>query len=325
MKKITKLVILFLCCILNATGCNDKKDDSIASGKAGELTWVISEDSILTISGKGDMPNYGNNIMIPEHGIIQPWPSNFTAVVIEDGITSVGAFAFQEHTALKSVKISNTVTKISGYSFIGCSNLTSVTFGYSVERISGRAFERTGLSSVAIPASVKTIGDGAFSSFNLTSFDVDNKNTEYCSEDGVLFNKTQTLLINYPMKKPGETYTFPSTVTEIGSGAFGGVYELTSIIIPNTVAKIEEQTFSHCSSLTSVTIPSSVKEITSNAFNGCSNLKEFINHRIQPQSLIYIFEGVNKEECVLFVPAGSEVVYRKAEGWKEFVNIKAIQ
>jgi hypothetical protein len=87
---------------------------------------------------------------------------------------------------------------------------------------------------------------------------------------GVLFNQSQTTLIEYPSGKVG-SYSIPNTVTNIGPSAFYGT-SLTSVTIPNSVTSIGMDAFSYCTNLTSVTIPNSVTSIRNGAFSYCTNL-----------------------------------------------------
>jgi hypothetical protein len=130
------------------------------------------------------------------------------------------------------------------------------------------------LTSVTIPASVATIGSQPFRSCSsLTSITVDNSSTTYSSLDGVLFNKLQTTLIQYPGGKSG-SYTIPSSVTSISVAAFANCTLLTgSITIPDSVTTIDEFAFFYCLGLTSVTIPNSATIISSRSvFQSCRGL-----------------------------------------------------
>ena len=101
---------------------------------------------------------------------------------------------------------------------------------------------------------------------------MEENNQSYCSEDGVLFNKDKTELIQYPSKKADKQYVIPSSVTSIGDNAFYGCSSLTSIEIPSSVTSIGNGAFSRCSSLTSIEIPEGVTSIRNGAFSGCSSL-----------------------------------------------------
>lgn len=127
-----------------------------------EVTWKLSEDGTLTISGTGDM--------------VYSWSYNYDIkkVIIEKGITNISDNAFNECRNLVSVSIPNSVTKIEGYAFKNCSSLASVTIPNSVSDISFEAFKGcSGLTSITIPDGVTTIGDEAFSGcVSLTSITI---------------------------------------------------------------------------------------------------------------------------------------------------------
>jgi hypothetical protein len=166
------------------------------------------------------------------------------------------------------------VTSIGSYAFVGCSSLTSVTIPDSVTSIESAAFaDCSSLTSVTIPDSVTSIGNYAFVACNsLMSIGVVAGNSEYTSQDGVLFDKNKTTLIQYPAGKQNGHYSISASVTSIGNYAFWECSSLTSVTIPDSVTSIGDEAFSGCSSLTSVTIPDSVTSIEHAAFYGCSSL-----------------------------------------------------
>ena len=242
--------------------------------------------------------------------------TSLTSVTIPDSVTSIGSGAFRSCTSLTSVKIPNSVTSIGNYTFSGCTSLTSITISDSVKSIGWNAFSGctsltsvtipnsvtsidnnafrgcTNLTIVTIPNSVTSIGGYAFSKCtNLTSIDVEKDNSNYSSQDGVLFNKDKTRLIQYPIGNKRTTYNIPNNVTSIELYAFSGCTNLTSITISNSITNIGNSAFRGCTSLVSVTIPDSVTSIDVGAFEDCTSLTSITI----PNSVIsiqpYAFQG----------------------------------
>ena len=195
-------------------------------------------------------------------------------VVLPKSLKEIGDYAFYNCYNLVSVNIPDSVICIGKSAFCDCYNLTSVTIPKSVTSIGISAFYNChNLTSVTIPNSVTSIGEYAFFRCDaLTSINVDVNNPNYCSIDGVLFDKNQTTLIKYPRGKQGASYIIPNSVTSIGDDAFYGCDALTSVTIPNSVTSIGNSTFESCDKLTSVTIPNSVTSIGNSAFKNCKKL-----------------------------------------------------
>ena len=240
-----------------------------ASGTCGEnLTWEVSCEGVLTIRGTGAMDNFSFNNT--------PWHSYqhfFNSVVIENGVTNIGEWAFLYSTELTNVTIPNSLTTIGEGAFQYCSTLSSITIPSSVTTIDHAAFTSSGLTSVTIPSSVTSLGLYVFGACNrLTSIDVENSNPNYCSVDGILFNKDQTTIVQYPAGKPATTYSIPTFVHTVGIGAFLGCDNLTTVIIPTNVSTIENDAFQGCNGLTSITIPNSVTSIGRAILANCDNL-----------------------------------------------------
>src|SRR5665213_2273810 len=178
---------------------------------------------------------------------------NLTSVMIGNSVTSIGGWAFGGDN-LTSVTIGNSVTSIGDAAFYGCLNLTNITIPDSVISIGDSAFyDCESLTSVAIKSSVMNIGVSAFNfCLSLRGITVDTNNPSYSSVDGVLFDKSQATLIQYPASKAGSIYTIPDSVTNIEDFAFAGRSSLTSVTIPNGVNSLGFYTFSTDGNLTSV-------------------------------------------------------------------------
>jgi putative transposon-encoded protein len=194
----------------------------------------------------------------------------------------IGSSAFYEcnNTGFISIEIPAGVTTIGNSAFTICSSLATITFaeGSQLENVGRMAFYMcSALSAVTFPASVKAIGEDAFTRCdNLTDITVDAGNAYYASEDGVLFDKAKTTLIQYPQAKSGTAYTIPASVKTVAGYAFYGCSTLASVIIPDGVQTIGEHAFDGCSALTSVIIPDGVTEIGDYTFDNCSNLTSVI-------------------------------------------------
>lgn len=188
-------------------------------------------------------------------------------------VTSIGEGAFSVCRGLTNVLIGSDVTDIGMGAFAYCSGLTEVVIPNSVTSIDDAAFDDCGsLTTVTIGSGVTYIGIEAFDGFNqLESITVDTNNPAFCSVDGVLFNRSQTVIVDYPGGRAGD-YTIPSTVTNIGFDAFADCAGLTGVIIPDSVTSIGDGAFIECTSLTTVTIPYGVGNINANTFAGCSSL-----------------------------------------------------
>ena len=199
--------------------------------------------------------------------------TGLTSITIPDGVTSIGTGAFGGCSSLANVTIPNTVTSIGDSAFLACDALTAITLPSSLASLGDDAFSFCShLTDVLIPRSVTSIGNYVFTGCSdLTAIMVDPQNSSYSSLGGVLFDKSQTILVGYPPGLAG-SYTIPASVTNIGANAFGGCTGLASVAIPDSVTNIGAGAFENCMGLTTVTIPNSVMSIGSDAFTACPNL-----------------------------------------------------
>ena len=242
-----------------------------------EITWTLSDDGTLTISGT-DMPDYDYL-----NDILAPWDEKkINKVVIENGVTNIGNYAFCS-LPITSITIPKSVKKIGEGAFQYCSALTSITIPNSVTSIGDWAFNGSGLTSIIIPNSITSIGWNTFSGCSsLTSVTIPNSVQnigmfafEGCSAlTSVNIGNSVTSIDSYAFYRCPSlaSITIPNSVKSIGKYAFYECLGLTSVIIGNSVTSIGHSAFYCCSSLISVTIGNSVTSIGDYAFEGCSDI-----------------------------------------------------
>lgn len=108
------------------------------------------------------------------------------------------------------------------------------------------------LSSISLPKSLKKIGFKALNGTSLKEVKVAKGSKYFSTKKGVLFNKKKTTLVYYPTQKKGSSYTVPSSVKTIASGAFAGDMDIYSanphlkkLILPKKLKKVEADAFSY--------------------------------------------------------------------------------
>ncbi len=196
--------------------------------------------------------------------------------IIPGTVTNVKSSAFSYCLGLTSLTIPASVTSF-GSGLWGCDNLTTIILNSNHvidTSVSLRGAQY--VNNIFLGENVIDINEDAFTDCpNLISISVDANNPNYCSADGVLFNKDTTLLIKCMEQYQGE-YTIPNSVTTIKKKAFYKCSHLTSVTIPEGVTHIEDSTFAKCKELTTVSIPSSVTSLGKDAFSRCESLTPFI-------------------------------------------------
>jgi PKD repeat protein len=176
-------------------------------------------------------------------------------------VTTIGASAFSDCSALTTASIPDSVTTIGDYAFIRCSGLTTVTIPDSVTTIGKYAFSScSALTTVTIGSGVTAISDGVFYNCpSLTTLKIPNSVTTIGAS---AFSDCSALT----------TVSIPNSVTIIGGSAFQGCSALTTVTIPDSVTTIGGSAFQDCSGLTTVNIGSGVTNIGNFAFMGCFDL-----------------------------------------------------
>lgn len=251
---------------------------------------------------------------------------SITNVTLPDTLTNIGSDAFAYCGTLKSIAIPDTVSVIGLAAFESCQELTSISVGtgnpsfssvggvllnknktvlvqypggisgsYSIPSTVGSIGQNAfwgcwAMSSVTIPSAATNIGPSAFEDCTgLTAINVDAANTTFSSTNGVLFDKSQRKLIQFPGGKTGayvvppgvtsisQAFTYcrvasvvmSSSVTNLDMGVFSSCFNLTNVTISPGITHIRAQDFWYCNRLTRVVIPASVTNMDGDAFQGC--------------------------------------------------------
>ncbi len=213
--------------------------------------------------------------------------------------------------------ISGGAATITGYSGSAVDlKIPNTLGGVPVKRIKAFAFSGNRImESVTLPNSLGNIEAGAFDDCKeFNRFAVNQDHPYFSCADGVLFNKSKSILCYYPPAKSGE-YTIPNGVTTIGAFAFFNSPGLTKLNIPDSVTHIRENGILQCYKLTGLTIPSSVVMIGDVNFSGLDSLE---NLNVDANNPYYSSDGgvlYNKTKSVLIrCPGGKSNEYKIPDG-----------
>ena len=271
-------------------------ENVIASGTCGaqgdNLTWVLTEDGTLTISGSGDMKDYSDgSYQNGPYRTNAPWGTyweQIITVVMEIGVTNIGEWAFENCSSLTSVTIPEGVTNIGNYAFYDCGSLTNVTIPDSMTHIGYNAFcycnslantyfggSNANFSKIKIESGNYDLTDAVVYGSLADGGTCDNYSW-ILTQDGMLTVSGNGAIDTqpwYPYRRQIIAIVLETGITNIGVATFSGCASLERVMIPGSVTSIGVRAFSGCSSLTSVVIPESVTRIEESTFYGCSKLE----------------------------------------------------
>jgi hypothetical protein len=283
-------------------GCTSLTNVSIADGVAGLGEGAFDYCAFSSISFPASVTNLANDVFNNCRRLVAiSVDSNNPAYMSQAGILfnkDQTVLLLYPSGLAGSYVIPNNVANIGYHAFLGSLGLSNVVIGTNIAGIGSGAFSGSGLANVAIPASVTNLGSGPFADcLNLKAITVDTNNPAFVSVNGVLFNRGQTMLIQFPSAISG-SYIMPGSVDcigdsafesclltninpsanlqNIGSSAFDGCSFLTSISIPNSVTNIGDYAFANCFDLTNCVLGGGVTSIGNYAFESCTRLRAIV-------------------------------------------------
>ncbi|MBQ7294894.1 MAG: leucine-rich repeat domain-containing protein [Clostridia bacterium] len=216
-----------------------------------------------------------SSVTVLQNGVFESC-SNLISVNLPETLISIGDYAFRYCNSLAVADIPESVVSIGDYAYYNCDSLSSVSIPNGVEAIGAHAFYFCdNIVSISVPESVLSVGEGAFNFCDsLSEITVDENNTAYSSVEGVLFNKDQTELIQYPVGKERTEYIVHEGVKSINSNAFRGADNIVNItFLGKTLEHIGSSAFMGCINLEEINLPEGITEVCDCTFNYCYSLE----------------------------------------------------
>ncbi|HWD21294.1 MAG TPA: leucine-rich repeat protein [Verrucomicrobiae bacterium] len=238
-----------------------------AYSSQGGVLFDISQASLLEYPPGNAQPSYTVPNTVADIAAGAFGQCLLTNIMLSSSVTNIDDFAFGG-SSLVSVTIPGSVLRVGSGAFENCSLLSNVTIQNGVASLGDWAFAGCVIDNVTIPASVKSVGLAPFASNpHLLAITVDPENTSFSSADGILFDHSQTMIIEGPSGLSGHC-TLPEGVTSIADSAFYDCESLSAISFPSSLTSIGDNAFQSCG-LTSVSVPSAVTNIGWAAFAYC--------------------------------------------------------
>lgn len=238
------------------------EDNIVASGNSGDIHWSLDDQGTLTISGQGRVPNYYST------GSGAPWKAGdlklqIQNLVVEEGITYLGQFAFSDCENLTTVSLPSTLEEIGQQVFQRCSGLLSINIPDSVHTIGKWPFEKcTSLQSVHLPAGIGTHSDVSKRILPEGLFNGCTSLTTVNVPDGVEIIGPLTFCNCASL----ESIELPETVTALGSNSFSAT-GLKTLILPDGITSIGEYALLGNTQLTTLKLPANLKTLGNNVLN----------------------------------------------------------
>ena len=303
MKNVINKIIVTLFAITLVTTVFNILPKSLANSN-GDYTYDVRDDGTIEITKYNGSTS---NLNIP-------------STIDGKQVSYIGSDSFRGNKYLNSVTIPDSVKVIQSRAFAECSNLSTLKFGKNVEKIYDYVFFQTNITEITLPEKLNHISGIAFlGNFVIKNINVDTKNTNFSSSNGIVFSKDKKKIVLYPQGKTEKAYTIPSTVEEICDSAFSYA-QVESITIPSSVKKFGNYVFSS-TNITSITIPSTVTEM---GYGPVADCQKLISANIQSTVKVLpydMFNGCTSLKNVTLNDNIEEIYNRAFYGCKSLSNI----
>ena len=254
------------------TSSNESSEGNIvASGTCGaasnengaaSVTWKLSKDGTLTISGTGAMENYWSTLSDK-----RPWKENLTKIkslVVEEGVTSVGQNAFKSCSTLESVELPKSLTTIVSGAFVNCTGLKKMKLQYVVTEDNMPKDNKNGC---------------IYGCTAIETIQIENEASTVKCVDGIYYSKDGKELIYCLKSKKGDV-TIPDSVESLRANwktgrAFEECSMLESLVLPEKVVKAEANVWDACTNLRYIEFKG-VESVKNWAFSNCTALDQIV-------------------------------------------------
>lgn len=340
-------------------------ENAEVTGECGVgLKWSFNQATgVLTIDGEGTMKDYPYGVTDEGYVSTAPWYAyneEIRSIRVNEGVTSIGNFAFMDLPYLANVKLPSTLTTLGGYAFWGCTSLKNITLPESVSKLGIGTFMQCGLTYINLPwritsipdqcfnicgnlqsisfsPNISRIGDKAFAQCQMMQYISLPASLETIGNSAFYYTGLKSVVIPKIVQGIGEaafyqskleSVTFEGCPEQIGQQTFTYCQNLTEVILPDGFTTIPYAGFMMCTSLTDIVLPSSVTNIESAAFMYCPIQSVTCLAPEPPTCGTDVFDRDTQTYMInaqLFVPQGTYDAYYNDDPWGFFQPIEELE
>ena len=239
----------------------------------------IGEDAFFNTGYYNNAANWQENMLYIDQALISVPTGAAGEIAIREGTVLLADNAMYNCKKITAVTLPSTIRYIGDYAMTNCKAVAALNLPEGLLRLGKSALAGCkSIKTLYIPASLTDM-DCEFEHYSnipaapfsecagLTEISVASNNPKFSAVDGVLYNKEQTKLLQYPRAKKAASFSVPRSVTEMVYASFAKTSALQSVQLPDTITEIADCTFYEAASLQSISLPNSLTKIDRNALN----------------------------------------------------------